>query len=80
MTSEKTGIRQSMADRVKHELLSRIMDGRMPPGSRIIELQIAQEMQTSQGPVREAFRELEATNPHHARLKTPMTFALFWSS
>lgn len=49
-----------MADRVKHELLSRIMDGRMPPGSRIIELQIAQEMQTSQGPVREAFRELEA--------------------
>jgi DNA-binding GntR family transcriptional regulator len=60
MTSEKTGIRQSMADRVKHELLSRIMDGRMPPGSRIIELQIAQEMQTSQGPVREAFRELEA--------------------
>ncbi len=49
-----------MADRVKHELLSRIMDGRMPPGSRIIELQIAEEMDTSQGPVREAFRELEA--------------------
>ncbi len=60
MTPDKTGIRQSMADRVKHELLSRIMDGRMPPGSRIIELQIAEEMKTSQGPVREAFRELEA--------------------
>lgn len=52
--------RQSMADRVKHELLSRIMDGRMAPGQRIVELQIADEMKTSQGPVREALRELEA--------------------
>jgi DNA-binding GntR family transcriptional regulator len=60
MTPEKTVIRQSMADRVKHELLSRIMDGRLPPGARILELQIADQMQTSQGPVREAFRELEA--------------------
>lgn len=52
--------RQSIADRVKHELLSRIMDGRMAPGQRIVELQIADEMKTSQGPVREALRELEA--------------------
>ncbi|MEK6397087.1 MAG: GntR family transcriptional regulator [Terriglobus sp.] len=52
--------RQSIADRVKHELLSRIMDGRMAPGLRIVELQIADEMKTSQGPVREALRELEA--------------------
>jgi DNA-binding GntR family transcriptional regulator len=52
--------RQSAADRVKHELLSRIMDGRMPPGQRIVELHIADEMKTSQGPVREALRELEA--------------------
>ncbi|MEZ2345500.1 GntR family transcriptional regulator [Terriglobus sp. RCC_193] len=52
--------RQSNADRVKHELLSRIMDGRMAPGQRIVELQIANEMKTSQGPVREALRELEA--------------------
>ncbi len=58
--TEDTTIRQSMADRVKHELLSRIMDGRLPPGARILELQIAEEMRTSQGPVREAFRELEA--------------------
>ncbi len=36
------------------------MDGRLAPGARIIELQIAEEMQTSQGPVREALRELEA--------------------
>jgi DNA-binding GntR family transcriptional regulator len=61
MALGKNGIqRQSMADRVKHELLSRIMDGRMAPGARIVELQIAEEMQTSQGPVREALRELEA--------------------
>ncbi len=61
MAVSKNGIgRQSMADRVKHELLGRIMDGRMAPGARIVELQIAEEMQTSQGPVREALRELEA--------------------
>jgi DNA-binding GntR family transcriptional regulator len=61
MAFRENGVqRQSMADRVKHELMSRIMDGRMAPGARIVELQIAEEMQTSQGPVREALRELEA--------------------
>lgn len=52
--------RDSMAERVKQELLSRIMSGELPPGTRLVELQIARELNTSQGPVREALRQLEA--------------------
>jgi DNA-binding GntR family transcriptional regulator len=52
--------RDSMADRVKQLLLRRIMQGDLLPGTRLVELQIARELNTSQGPVREALRELEA--------------------
>ncbi len=51
--------RDSMADRVKQDLLHRIMSGELSPGTRLIELQIARELNTSQGPVREALCELE---------------------
>ena len=49
-----------MAERVKQELLRRIMQGELAPGARLVELQIARDLNTSQGPVREALRELEA--------------------
>ena len=52
--------RDSMAERVKQELLRRIMNGELAPGTRLVELQIARDLNTSQGPVREALRELEA--------------------
>jgi DNA-binding GntR family transcriptional regulator len=48
-----------MAERVKQDLLRRIMNGELSPGTRLIELHIARELNTSQGPVREALRELE---------------------
>lgn len=51
--------RDSMAERVKQELLRRILQGELPPGTRLVELQIARDLNTSQGPVREALRELE---------------------
>jgi DNA-binding GntR family transcriptional regulator len=51
--------RDSMAERVKQDLLRRILNGELPPGTRLVELQIAREMNTSQGPVREALCELE---------------------
>ncbi len=41
-------------------LLERILDGTYAPGTRLIELHIANELKTSQAPVREAFRYLEA--------------------
>jgi DNA-binding GntR family transcriptional regulator len=52
--------RESMRDRVKNYLLDRIVDGTYKPGDRLVELQIAKELNTSQAPVREALRELEA--------------------
>lgn len=51
--------RESMAERVKQELLRRITTGELQPGARLIELHIARELNTSQGPVREALCELE---------------------
>lgn len=52
--------RDSMRDQIRRELLKRIVDGTYRPGERLIELQVAREFNTSQAPVREAFRELEA--------------------
>jgi DNA-binding GntR family transcriptional regulator len=49
-----------MAERIKQDLLRRIMQGELAPGTRLVELQIARDFRTSQGPVREALRELEA--------------------
>jgi DNA-binding GntR family transcriptional regulator len=52
--------RSVLSDQVKDRLLQEIMAGRYPPGSRIVETQVARELGTSQGPVREALRGLEA--------------------
>ena len=47
--------------RLKEELLRRILSGHYDPGERLVELRLAEEFGTSQGPVREALRALEAT-------------------
>jgi DNA-binding GntR family transcriptional regulator len=52
--------RNVLADQVKDRLLDDILNGRHPPGSRIIETKVARELGTSQAPVREALRGLEA--------------------
>ncbi len=61
--------RRRMADQVREILLGRILDGTYGPGHRLVELEVAREMGTSQAPVREALRELKAlrlvtTKPH----------------
>jgi DNA-binding GntR family transcriptional regulator len=53
-------LRDTVRDQIKRLLLERILDGTYPPGERLVELQIARELNTSQGSVREALRELEA--------------------
>ena len=52
--------RDCMRSQIRRELIQRIADGTYQPGDRLIELQIAREFNTSQAPVREALRELEA--------------------
>jgi DNA-binding GntR family transcriptional regulator len=60
MATEPLVSRGVLADQVKDRLLERILSGRYPPESRIIETQVARELGTSQAPVREALRGLEA--------------------
>lgn len=50
-----------LRQQLKEALLRRILSGRYPPGERLVELRLAEEFGTSQGPVREALRDLEAT-------------------
>jgi DNA-binding GntR family transcriptional regulator len=48
-----------LREQVKEILLERILAGEYAPGERLVETRIAQELGTSQAPVREALRELE---------------------
>jgi DNA-binding GntR family transcriptional regulator len=52
--------RSVLADQVKDWILERILSGDYAPDSRIVETQVARELGTSQAPVREALRGLEA--------------------
>lgn len=60
MPAESTISRSVLRETVRDRLLEAILDGRYPPGSRIIETRAAKEFGTSQAPVREALRDLEA--------------------
>lgn len=48
-----------LRDQIKNILIERILSGEYAPGDRLVETRLAQELGTSQGPVREAFRDLE---------------------
>jgi DNA-binding GntR family transcriptional regulator len=51
--------RTVLREQVKELLLERILSGVYRPGDRLVETRIAQELGTSQAPVREALRDLE---------------------
>lgn len=50
---------RSLAEQVYERLRRSIVSGELPPGARLVELDIAAQMGTSQGPVREALQRLE---------------------
>ncbi len=52
--------RESLTEQIKSILIDRIIDGVLVPGDRLKELQVAKEFGTSQAPVREAIRSLQA--------------------
>ncbi len=60
MTDDAGITRSVLSEQVKGRLLQAILDGRYPPGARIVETRVAREFGTSQAPVREALRDLEA--------------------
>ena len=82
MTDEVGITRSALSEQVKGRLLQAILDGRYPPGARIVETRVAKEFGTSQAPVREALRDLEAlgvveTAPFKgARVRQPTTAEL----
>ncbi|MEM8786837.1 MAG: GntR family transcriptional regulator [Pseudomonadota bacterium] len=49
-----------LSEQVKEEILDDILSGRVKPGDRLVESQIAKRMGISQSPVREALRDLVA--------------------
>ena len=51
--------RSNLREQIKDVILQRIVEASYPPGSRIVETRVAQELGVSQGPVREALRDLE---------------------
>jgi len=53
--------RTCMRDRIRDELITRILDGTYPAGMQLKELSLAREFNVSQAPIREALRELEGT-------------------
>jgi len=60
MRADSAISRGVLSDAVKERLLKGILEGTYPPGSRIVETRVARELGTSQAPVREALRDLEA--------------------
>jgi len=60
MTDDTAIARSVLADQVKDRLLQDILSGKYPPESRIVETRVARDLGTSQAPVREALRGLEA--------------------
>jgi DNA-binding GntR family transcriptional regulator len=48
-----------LREQVKELMLERILNGFYQPGERLVETRIAQELRTSQAPLREALRDLE---------------------
>ena len=52
--------RLTLGRQIRDALVRRIVTGELEPGSRLVETRIAEEYGTSQAPVREALRELEA--------------------
>ena len=51
---------RTLSDQVTNQLRQTILDGRLKPGQRIVENEIAQAMEMSRGPVRDALRILES--------------------
>jgi len=48
-----------LREEIRDHLIEDILNGRLPPGERIIETRVAKEFNVSQAPVREALRDLE---------------------
>lgn len=60
VAEQQTGHRKVFREEIRNTIREAIFKGELRPGDRIIETYWAKEMGVSQGPVREAIRDLEA--------------------
>lgn len=72
-------VSRSLANQIAHRLRTEIIHGKLAPGERLVELDIARRMGTSQGPVREALQMLERDglverHAHTASFVAPLSF------
>ena len=51
--------RRVLRDEIRDRLIEQILNGKLAPGERIVEMRIAQQFGVSQAPVREALRDLD---------------------
>jgi DNA-binding GntR family transcriptional regulator len=51
--------RRVLRDEIRDQLIEHVLNGRLAPGERIVEMRIAQQFGVSQAPVREALRDLD---------------------
>jgi DNA-binding GntR family transcriptional regulator len=61
--------RRVLRDEIRDGLIQDIVDGRLAPGERIIEIRVAEQFGVSQAPVREALRDLVQLYPIRAVLE-----------
>lgn len=70
--------RHSLADGVRESLVQAVLDGQYAPGDRVIEANVARDLDVSRGPIREAFHELAelgllVLTPHRGARVTALT-------
>ena len=53
-------MRDVLRNQIKDRIMLDVIEGKYPPGTRLIETRIARQLGTSQAPVREALRDLES--------------------
>lgn len=57
---QRTSLRQTLSHQIRDTLVHQIVVGELGPGERLVETKVAAQFGTSQAPVREALRDLEA--------------------
>jgi DNA-binding GntR family transcriptional regulator len=75
----------SKVDLAYQEIRRQIVDGQLSPGERLLIQNLAQQLGTSAGPVRESFRRLEAEGlvviqPHVGAMVAPLDLEDMWHS
>lgn len=76
--SSDAGLNQTLPEKIAARLAERIVDGRYPPGSRLIEAVLSKEFGSSHGPVRDALRLLQSAGlitilPYRGAVVTDIT-------